>query len=101
IKESGYKGSSPFLRLFIVSNSLLQLSITSKSRTISRRLRSHYTNSRQLQFTRATRRNPTFSGSSPNPDGGGAAPNCGMPVITIYCKIPNINIVMFPIKITG
>jgi hypothetical protein len=50
---------------------------------------------------KANCRSPTFSGSSPNPDGEGAAPNCGMPVITIYCKIPNINIVMFPIKITG
>jgi hypothetical protein len=46
-------------------------------------------------------RNPTFSGSSPNPDGGGADPNCGMPVIMKYCKIPNINIMMFPVKITG
>ena len=50
---------------------------------------------------KASCRNPTFSGSSPNPEGGGADPNCGMPVITKYCKIPNINIMMFPVKITG
>ena len=30
---------------------------------------------------KANCRNPTFNGSSPNPDGGGAEPNCGMPVI--------------------
>ncbi|MFZ0510443.1 MAG: hypothetical protein WAM14_02455, partial [Candidatus Nitrosopolaris sp.] len=38
IKESRYKYGSPFLPSFIVSNSLSQPSITSKSRAISPRL---------------------------------------------------------------
>ena len=35
---------------------------------------------------KANCRSPTFTGSSPNPDGGGADPNCGMPVITNTVK---------------
>jgi hypothetical protein len=50
---------------------------------------------------KANCRSPVWIGSSPNPDGTGADPNCGMPVITKYCKIPNISIMMFPVKITG
>jgi hypothetical protein len=45
-------------------------------------------------------KNPVWSGSNPNPDGGGEAPNCGVPVITIYSKIPYINIMMFPVTMT-